>query len=359
MKASEIVNIRLANQQLTGTKLTCGREMVEWFAAIQGQEYTQTKWGIGLRLPESTDADIESELTSGNILRTHLLRPTWHFVSANDIRWLLWLTAPRVKAASSFMCRKLELDEPLFHRCNNMISNLLRGNKQLTRNEINEKLKQQKIVVDGVRLSYIMMNAELDGIICSGARRGKQFTYAMMEERTPKSRITGKEEALAELARRYFTSRGPATIKDFATWSGLTLAECRTGLNEVKKLFEEKNVDGEFYYFRPVGPTSDIRSETVYLLPPYDELFMGYKNREVFFQYKNSIFPAPKMSFDCAIMYRGQVTGTWKRTIKKKSIDLAYHFFLKPDKHQWKEFQNNINRFETFNRLGVQLYCIE
>ena len=182
MNLTDIARLRLFSQQLGVTTMNMAVDMVEWFAAVQGQEYAQAKWGLGLRLPHLKDIDIEQELIQGKILRTHLLRPTWHFVAAKDIHWLLALTAPRVHVANAFMYRQLELDKKFFTRCNKAIIKILEGCKQLTRNEINEALKKQKIKAEGLRLVYIMMNAELEGIICSGARRGNQFTYALIDE---------------------------------------------------------------------------------------------------------------------------------------------------------------------------------
>jgi hypothetical protein len=176
MTLSEIAKHRLVNQQITGTKLNSPVEMVQWFCAIQGQEYAQTKWGLGLRLCHLKDHDIEKDLNEGKILRTHALRPTWHFVSADDIRWLLTLTSPRVHLVNGFMYRKLELDDKIFNRCIDIMMKILRGSNHLTRDEINQEFEKHKITAQGHRLSYIMMYAELEKLICSGIRRGNNFT---------------------------------------------------------------------------------------------------------------------------------------------------------------------------------------
>ncbi len=182
MTIPDIIRHRLFNQQIAETKFTKPEEIVNWLVAMQAQEYAMSKWAIGLRLPGSTDEMVEKAFTDGAILRTHLMRPTWHFVTPTDIRWLLKLTAPRVEAASAFMFRQLELDNKTFKRSNDIIAKTLDGGKQLTRTELQAALKQKKIIADRFRLSYLMMKAELDGIICSGARRGKQFTYSLLDE---------------------------------------------------------------------------------------------------------------------------------------------------------------------------------
>jgi hypothetical protein len=215
MTISEIVKSRLINQQIAETKFRNPKEIVAWMAAMQAQEYAMAKWAIGLRLPGLKNADIENAFNEGSILRTHLMRPTWHFVTPEDIRWMLMLTAPRVNAANAYSYRKFELDIEILKRCNDTIIKALQGGKQLTRATLKAALEQERIFADGLRLSYIMMHAELDGIICSGVRQGKQFTYALLDERVPPAKVLERDEALAELTLRYFTSRGPATVKDF------------------------------------------------------------------------------------------------------------------------------------------------
>jgi len=352
---SHINELRLASQQLNGSAFTTPEEMVKWFGAVQGQEYAQSKWMLGSRLPKLTDKDIENKLTDGTILRTHLLRPTWHFATAEDIYWLLMLTAPRVHTVNAFMYRQLELDTALFKKSNKIIAKVLKGNNQLTRDEINSILKKHKIEAAGHRLSYIMMHAELNGIICSGARRGNKFTYALLEERAKNSRRYNKEDALAELTKRYFQSRGPATINDFSTWSGLTLAECRQGIEMInaglQRLLHAKNE----HYFIPPHIVHEY-SINLYLLPIYDEYIMGYKDRSAMLELKNNLQQAYSFSFDCTIIYKGQIIGTWKRTIGNKEIDVFYQFFKPLTDKQKKEFKNSVERFSEFNKLPVTLH---
>src|SRR5262245_3104343 len=183
MTNGELIRYRLVNQQIADTKFETPQQIVEWMVAMQAQEYAMAKWAIGLRLPGSIDNDIEKAFANGEILRTHVMRPTWHFVAPADIRWLLTLTAPRVHAASAFMYRKLELDNKLFKRSNDSIIKILSVEKQLTRDQLRTALKKRKIIADGFRLAYLIMNAEQNAIICSGPKQGKQFTYALLEKR--------------------------------------------------------------------------------------------------------------------------------------------------------------------------------
>src|SRR5213078_2598445 len=241
------------------------------------------KWALGLRLQGVTDDDIEQAFTAGAILRTHVMRPTWHFVSPADVRWLLALTAPRVHAASAYYNRKLELDDAVFRYTNAVLANALQGEKQLTRDELASALQQAGIVTEGEqRVTHIMMRAELDGIICSGARRGKQFTYALLAERAPQARTLARDEALAELTMRYFTSHGPATVQDFVWWSGLTVADARAGIESLKSQLVQEVIDGQIYWFSASTPPAKVSSST-YLLPYFDEYTVGYTDRSAVF----------------------------------------------------------------------------
>jgi len=217
-----IAQQRLQNHHLSHPQLKRPDAIVAWLGAVQAQEYAGAKWALVQRMPGATDAAIEQAFTDGAILRTHLLRPTWHFVTPADIRWMLALTAPRVHALNAYYYRKCELDKTIFARSHDALVNALQGGKQLMREEVRTVLEQAGIATKGdLRFAYLMMHAELDGIVCSGARRGKQFTYALVEERVPPTRKVDRDEALAELVKRYFTSHGPATVQDFTWWSGL------------------------------------------------------------------------------------------------------------------------------------------
>lgn len=353
MTYPEIAQLRLINQQIAGTHLTTAIEMIAWLGAMQAQEYAHSKWAIGLRLPHLTDKEIEQDLIDGKILRTHLLRPTWHFVTAADIRWMLQLTAPRVQGVNAFMYRQTELDAKIFKHCHKLITKSLEGGKHLTRDAINEVFKNNKIVTDTVRLSCIMMHAELEGLICSGARQGKQFTYALLEERVPPMPKKTNDEALIELTTRYFTSHGPATVKDFSTWSGLTLSDCRKGIEMTKPQLDKDEIAGEQVYYRSNESATKNSFKDFYLLPIYDELIMGYKDRTAILQFKNSLDDKPVSFFDNTLLYKGQIVGTWRRTIKTKSIDLSYNFFKVPGKTELSAFKKAIGKLEAFTGLPV------
>jgi len=214
-----IARERLRNQRIGGRPLKRAVDVVRWLVASQAQDFAGAKWALGLRMSGATDAAVESDFDDGAILRTHIMRPTWHFVTQGDIRWMLALTAPRVNAVNAHRYRELELDTATFRKTNAALAKALEGGRQLTRDELRELLARARITVAGQRMAHIMMRAELDAVVCSGARRGKQFTYALLDERAPRARSLSHDDALVELSRRYFPSRGPATVQDFAKWS--------------------------------------------------------------------------------------------------------------------------------------------
>ncbi|MCI0708880.1 MAG: winged helix DNA-binding domain-containing protein [Chloroflexi bacterium] len=351
---TNIVLQRLHNQQLVGTKLQSPTEVVAWFGAVQAQEYALAKWALSLRLPGVTDADIEQAFTDGAILRTHVMRPTWHFVAPFDIRWLLALTAPRVNQVNAYMYRQLELDETIFAQSNTIIASALEGSKYLTRSELGSVLAQAGIVAEGIRLGYIVHRAELDAVVCSGPRRGKQFTYALLDERAPQAKVLGRDEALAELTKRFFTSHGPAMINDFAWWSGLTVADVKDGLEMVKPNIIREVIDGKEYYLSSSAPDIQDMPLTVFLLPVYDEFGIAYKD------YSGMFDPAHTErvtgdSFTSNIVINSQITGTWKRTVNKDSVLIETHRFRSLTASEEDALVAAIQRFGDFLDMPVTL----
>ncbi len=198
-----------------------------------------------------TDADVDRAFDDGRILRTHFLRPTWHFVAPADIRWMLALSGPRVNATNAHYYRKVGLDDRTLARCLTAVERALEGGRSLTRQELRSVLQKAGLQSAGMRLAYVMMRAELDGVVCSGPRRGKQFTYALLDERVPRSSSLDRDEALAALARRYFSSHGPATLRDYVWWSGLTARDARAGIEMAKPALVQDNLNDLTYWHAP------------------------------------------------------------------------------------------------------------
>lgn len=311
---------RLYNQQLVQTTCRTPAEVVSWLGAVQAQEYLHAKWALGLRLRGVTDAEIEPSFTDGSILRTHVMRPTWHFVTPADIRWMLALTAPRVHAVNAYMYRQVDLDAPLLERGMGVIVRALEGEHQLTRPELGKWLAEAGIQAEGFRLSYLMMYAELEGAICSGARRGKQFTYALLDERAPALKTLSREEALTELVRRYFTSHGPALIQDFVGWSGLTVADAKMGLEMANAELTSEDIDGRTYWFSTsMRDAPPLPVNTAFLLPVYDEYGIAYRKHDEVLDPAH-LEQAINATFGGSILVDCQIVGNWRRTISKTQV---------------------------------------
>lgn len=307
----DLVRRRLVNQHLVTQTFTKPAEIVEALGAVQAQDYAAARWSIGQRLVGATRADVDRALDDGSILRTHILRPTWHFVAPGDIRWMLELTSPRVKTTCAYQWRKFSLDEKSFRRSNAAIEKALRGGKQLTRSELATALRGAKLDVTPTEIvGHYLMRAELDGLICSGARRGKQFTYALLDERVAKTPALSREEALRELAKRYFATRGPATAKDFAWWSGLTVADAKAALATLE--LEHAEVDGVSYWFADNESTTSRRL-TAHLLANYDEYVVGIADRTAMTARLGNGNDARALVFENVVLVDGQVVGTWER----------------------------------------------
>ncbi len=313
---SSIAGQRLRNQWIDAPARGEAAAVVEQLVAVQAQDYAGAKWALGLRLRGSDEKQIEKAFNEGQILRTHLLRPTWHFVLPRDIRWLLELTGPRVAALNAGMQRKAGLDAAVFRKAERVLSAALSGGTHLTRDELRIELKRAGLRTEGeFRFAYLLMHAEVVGLICSGPRRGKQFTYALLDERAPAARTYDREQALVELTRRYFLSRGPATPHDFAKWSGLTLADARLGLEHLRRHLHKELFEGQEYWFgEPVKSTR--MASPGHLLSVFDEYVSSYKGH-------SSIAPdeisrrlrAFGNALTGIMVLGGIVVGTWKRVL--------------------------------------------
>ena len=329
--------------------------MIGWLTAVQSQDYAGAKWAIGQRVIETSDDKIDELFNAGKILRTHIMRPTWHFVAPEDIRWMLKLTAPRVNAASAYIFRKLELDQTVFTRSHAAISKALRGGKHLKRDELGQVLTRARIDANGLRLAYLIMRAELDAIICSGPRRGKQFTYALLEERVPQSKSLARDEALTELTIRYFRSHGPALLGDFAWWSGLTFREARAGLEMARHHLDQETIDGKTFWFGPLERVHKPETPTVRLLPNYDEYLIAYKDRSASFDpaVQKRIGARDNVLFAHIVVLNGQVIGGWRRTIKKNEVTINATLLVKLSKSERLAFQRAAEHYCRFQQKSL------
>jgi hypothetical protein len=285
VKFSEISRARLASQQITGEKLKTPKELVGWMGAMQAQDEAMVKWAVGVRLPGSTRAKIQQALNAGEVLRTHVLRPTWHLVSAEDIHWMLALSAPRLKTVLKTRHAALGLTEAVVMKSCRLIENAFQDGRPLKRAALVAVLDQAGIATNENRASHLFFCAELEGILCSGPEQDGKPTYALLPERVPQKVILTKEEALARLAKIYFTSRSPATLQDFDWWSGLTTKDARQALELVKANYVSETIGDRTYWLDPAGSAGGSSDhDTLSLLPAYDEFIISYQDRNASLQ---------------------------------------------------------------------------
>ena len=352
----EIARMRLISQQIATTKFSTPGEIVQWMGAMQAQDFAMAKWAIGIRLPDSTESTVQESLNQGEIFRTHLLRPTWHFVSPQDIYWMLDLTAPRIRQSVKSRQRDLELTPALLKKSNDIIGKVLDRDKQLVREALVNELTKAKIPTDNNRTYHILLWAELEGIICSGAARGNKQTYSLLARFVPKKKGIPREEAIARLAARYFTSHSPATLPDFKWWSGLSVAEARSGI-EMNRSFLNPEVIGPETYWLPDSFTiPSATGSSVFLIPAFDEFIISYANRNAVLDWdtlKKSI--SDNGIFRPVIVIDGQVTGLWKRTLKKDILLLETEFYRKHTKKELSLIQKESERLGRFLKMEVLL----
>jgi len=358
MNQSDIALIRLASQQLMGTKLTSPKELIAWMVGMQAQDYLMAKWAIGVRQPGSTDQDIQAAIDTAGIIRTHLLRPTWHFVAAEDVYWLLDLTGAQIKAAQSSRDRELGLTEAVYTRSNTIIEKALINGTHLSREELLAELNKANIATDQNRSAHLLARAEVEKIICSGATRNSKPTYALLSQRVPKTRELTKDEALAELARRYFTSRCPATLQDFTWWSGLPARDAHQALELVKTDFTPETIDGNTHWFTRDLTIPQPSQPSAYLLPTYDEFTLSYTERSASIpvELENHLKEiSDRGIFRPIIVINGQVAGIWKRTIEKDQLFIKLEYFTQPDEHTRQMVEQATMHYGYFAGKKIQI----
>jgi hypothetical protein len=354
---STIALHRLYKQRLRQTTFRTAGEVVAYLGAVQAQEYAGAKWALSLRMQQASDDVIDTAFNEGEILRTHVMRPTWHFVTSEDIRWILELTAPRVHTVNGHMYRKLELDETLFRRSHGLFASALEGGTFLTRAELADALAQGGIHADGMRLGYIVHHAELEAVLCSGPRRGRQFTYALLDERAPQARRLSRDVALAELTLRYYTSHGPATVADFAWWSGLTKADVKAGLAMCSAQLLREEIEGQAYWFSPDALPAPDADHRALLLPTYDEYIIGYTDRSALFgpSLIERLGSRGDTAFHSMIIIHGHIVGTWRRSINRGLVHIDMETFRPLSAAQENAVHDAAQRYGDFLGMPVSL----
>jgi hypothetical protein len=320
--ADRIARARLANHGIANPAFAQPSDVVTWLGAVQAQDYGGALWAIGLRMTGATERSIEQAITERAIVRTWPMRGTLHFVAAQDVRWMLALLTPRVIAQSAGRSRQLELDEATFARSKEVFAKALQGGKQLTRDEMLHELEQAGISTAGQRGYHLLGRSAQDGLICFGTRRGKQQTFTLLDEWVPLIGSLPRDEALAELTRRYFTGHGPAMVQDLMHWAGLTATEAKTGLAAAGKTLIQETIADRAYWMPCEAPEINHATPSVHLLPGFDEYLLGYRDRSAVLDpaYAHRICPGGNGMFSPTLVIDGVVAGTWKRIFKGGAV---------------------------------------
>ena len=355
MTHSTLISLRLCNQQISGTVFQTPEQIVSFFCGMQAQDYAQAKWAIGLRLPDSSDADIEGAIAQKKIVRTWAMRGTLQFVAAKDYRWIHSLLAHRYQSAESSRNRQLGLDTKTFQRANKIIVSSLKNENILTRKEIGLLLNKSGIKTDQNRLSHILHYATMHQLICFGPRRGNEFSFVLLDDWIPSQKSLSHEKALAELTKRYFSSRGPATLKDFVWWTGLSQTEAKIGIEMIRSLLKSEVFDGQTYWLSNATPKTKKAGKGVHLLAGFDEYLIAYSDRSAALDpiiqpravYINGIFHP-------VIIIDGKVVGIWRPIKKGKSAVMRSELFVALTNDQKKNIEKEFTRYLSFltdNRL--------
>ncbi|MDQ0107750.1 hypothetical protein J2T02_002871 [Chitinophaga terrae (ex Kim and Jung 2007)] len=348
MKPGDLIAHRLINHQLLSSTFKHPKELVSWMTAIQAQEFASCQWALGARLPHLKITDVQAALAENVIVRTTALRGTLHLVAATDIRWITGLVAPAMRTKMGSRRRQLEMDDKFLNKALKTIEKALKGKQVLSRNELAEVLQRNKVKTDDGRMNHILYEAALSGIICNAPAKGD---YMLLEEWIPPAPAISKPQALKKLAAGYFASHGPATLADFTAWSGLSATDAKAGLAAVQHELTAVEINGAQYWSVPAPVT---QQSSAFLLPAFDEYFIGYKDRSMLADaaYVKQIMTVNGI-FNPIMLLDGRIVGLWKRTIDKKGIELSLAPFEKLKKKELKAFEPEAERFADFMQLPL------
>lgn len=322
-------------------------DVVRWFGAMQAQDFTGALWAIAQRVGgPTTEAALLAAFDAGAFIRTHVLRPTWHVVAPEDLRWMLALTGPRVHAANASRYLELGLDPRTRASAERVFEQALSAGVFRTRHELAESLRLAGISPDGQRLPHLLMHAELEGLICSGPRRGKQFTYAWLEARVPGAHARSRDEALATLMRRYVASHGPVTARDASWWSGLTIQDVRAGFEAAGDALSQWEDGGVRWWVttESLGSAAGGRRRrgtggaSVHLLPNYDEYMVAYRDRTALLHRSTPVSSLAQSALLMQpVVHEGRHAGTWRRVLPTRAgapVSVDVQWIERPDEVQ-------------------------
>jgi hypothetical protein len=350
----ELATLRLASQRLAEpAEGTTPAATVRHLLAMQAQDFAGAKWSVGVRSPGSTDAAIDAALAAGEIVRSWPMRGTLHFVAPDDLGWMLRLTSARTIQSAAGRHRQLELTEPEFERARDVAVAELSGGRALSRDALLASFVAAGIPVTGQRGIHIVQRLSLWGVLVFGplqpgaAGKANQQTFVLLDEWVRAPRSLERDEALGEFALRYFTGHGPATVRDFAWWSSLTLADARTGLAIARDRLDELDHDGTGYF---LPRDARAAASATLALPGFDEFLLGYQDRGAALapEHAEVIVPGKNGLFLPTIVVDGEVVGTWRRTLSAKGVTVDAQPFAALSAAQRRGFDVAIARYAAF-----------
>ncbi len=352
----DVARTRARNLRLEGRKLDTPEEVVAWLGAVQAQDYVPAQWSVAQRARGVTSADVDEAIGKGAVVRTHVLRPTWHFLARGDARTVLGLTGPRVQRANASRYRELDLDTRTLARSERVILRALGDGSHLTRAELGEQLTRSGIDVSGQRLPHVLMHCELALAICSGARRGKEHTYAAFDDRVPASKRLDDADATRWLVQRYLRSHGPASIPDIQWWASLRASDVRTALDELGSNVRSSITDGiELWWYEPHDASRSRSSVT--LLETYDEFIVGYTRTRFL---GDARAPAAGAGWRGGpvrnvVIRGGTVVGLWKRAKTNAKVSIGIRTFGELSPGDLSSLRREVDRFGAFYGLDPHL----
>lgn len=347
---NDIATLRLCSHLLTPHSLKTPREVVAWMGAVQAQDYGMAKWAVGVRLPGVTDMQVENALNRGEIIRTHIMRPTWHIVAVEDAQWLMQLTAPRIKPVlESYDKRNAGLSAATLLKATDIMLRALQNGNHLTRIALCRAVNEAGVALDSRQAAHALFHAELDGLVCSGAVANGKQTYRLLREVAPSSPPLGRDEALAKLAVKYFRSHGPASAYDFAWWSGLTVGEAKRAIAIIKQDVAFEEFREQQYAYRCAASAPTRKSNATFLLPAFDEFLVAYRDRtDVLDTAHHSKIISSNGIFKPLILHNAKVVGAWKKFSSKGNVEVKAACFSPPDSALQKAISKATATFKNF-----------
>lgn len=350
-----IARWRMRTLRLTGERYASPTAVVDGMLAVQSENHRQASWAVASRTDGAvTESQFGELFDAGEILRTHVLRPTWHYVRPADIRWLVELTAPRVRRTFRQLQRGLDLDDAMLDHAARAIVDALTDDAHLTRDALAERLRDAGLPVEGQRLGVMLAHAELECLICSGPIVATKHTYALLDERAPVTRRLDREEAVGELVLRYFQGHGPATERDLAYWATMTLTDIRAGLADVHDRLEHIQHDGRTYWFAEPCPDDASFSPRAHLLLVLDEYHNGYQDSRYVLDV-DEIVPRQRGATVGMALVDGQMVGDMRRTVRSNAVSFDVGTFRDLDDSEMAALHDAGDRHGSFIGLDAEV----